>query len=205
MTYGELQDLFKKRLNRRDVTPSLVESFIRDAIQRTQRLLRTPGSEVAAEVTITEEYDGVAVPGDFLQLVSMVANDRELTRVSLPEVLRYARNPGEPRFFARNRAKFILGPRPAPGSTVYIVYHADFSTLSDPEDTNWLTEIAPDVIIDGALADACAHFNDPRVDRFEAGFTTAIADLNLMAQAEELTNAAVAPSWSFDFGDSEGI
>lgn len=205
MTYGELKDLFQKRLNRRDVTPTLVDSFLKDAIQRTQRLLRTPGSEVATEVTIDETYDGLAVPGDFLQLVSLVVDDYELRRVSLHEAIGAARSTGQPRVFARNRNQFVLGPRPLTGANVTIVYYADFSNLVNPEDTNWLTEVAPDVIIDGALADACEHFNDPRGDRFEASFTRSIVDLNNMALQDELTNAAIMPTYRLNFDEEEGL
>lgn len=205
MNYGELQDLFKKRLNRRDVTQSLVESFIKDAIQRTQRLLRTPGSEVATETTVGEAYDGIAIPGDFLQLVSLVVNDRELRRVSLHEALGWARNTGEPLVFARNRNQLILGPKPQVGTVVTLVYHADFSDLTAETDSNWLTEIAPDVIIDGALSDACDHFNDPRGPKFEQNFVNSIVDLNNMADRDELSNAAITPAYGFDFGREEGF
>ncbi|MBB4039110.1 hypothetical protein GGR34_000745 [Microvirga flocculans] len=206
MNYGELQTLFRSRLNRRDVTPTQVQDFIKTSIQRTQRLLRTPGSEVATEVTITDEYNGFAIPGDFLQLVALIADDdHEIIRTNLTNALRRSKNQGSPRVFARNRDKLVLGPRPLPGSIITIVYHADFSALYDATDENWLTQIAPDVIINGALEDACTHFNDPRADRFETKFTQGIVDLNLMAQADETTNASVEPGYSLDYASEEGF
>jgi len=205
MNYGELQDLFKKRLNRRDVTQSLVEAFIKDAIQRAQRLLRSPGSEAASIITVGEAFDGLAIPGDYLKLISITVNDNELVRRDLGTCLKGAKNPGIPRFFARNRNQFLLAPRPVAGDEITIVYHADFSALSSLEDTNWLTEIAPDVIIDGALSDACDHFSDPRASTFEANFIKSITDLNMQASDDELTNAAQAPGFSLDFASEEGF
>lgn len=204
MTYLELQNLFKLRLNRRDITQSLVESFISGSIQRTQRLLRTPGSEAATNITFGPEDINVAIPGDYLRMVGMtVDGGDELRRVSLTEALRAAKNPGIPQVYARNRNVFVVGPRPAVSSDIEIVYHANFAALANPEDSNWLTEIAPDIIIDGALSKACIHFTDPRKDSYENEYVTAIVDMNTQAQDDELVNGQVASSYSLDYGSEE--
>jgi hypothetical protein len=200
MTYLELQTLFRQRLNRRDITQALVETFIQGAIQRTQRLLRTPGSEVATEITFGELDDTIAIPGDYLGMVSMlVGESNELARVNLSEALRLSRVTGIPTVYARNRDQFVIGPKPYPGDIITIVYHANFAILAGPDDSNWLTEIAPDVIIDGALSKACQHFADPRKDTFEATYTQAIIDMNLQAQDDELFGAVVGSGDSLDF------
>lgn len=200
MNYGELIDLFKKRLNRRDITPSLVESFIRGSIQRTQRLLRTPGSEAATIITFGANDTNVAVPGDYLQMVSICVDDgEELARSDLSTAIRASRYPGIPQFFARNRDVFVLGPRPNAGAQITIIYHADFANLSNDTDTNWLTEIAPDVIIDGALSKACQHYRDPRGQSFEDTYVTAIIDMNNQATLDETVNAQVSGSYNLNF------
>lgn len=204
MNYLELQTLFKQRLNRRDITQTLVEGFIKQAIQRTQRLLRTPGSEVGAEYTFGEGETVFPLPGDYLQMVGMTVDaGDELIRTSLSEALRLNKTPGIPRVYARNRNVFVLGPHPLPGAKLAIAYQSNFASLADPEDTNWLTEIAPDIIINGALSEACIHYSDPRQGKFEDTYVTAIVDLNNQALADELTNAQVEQGSSFDFYDSE--
>lgn len=202
MNYGEVKSKFQKRLNRRDITASDVEGFVKGAILRTQRLLRTPASEALTEVTVGPGFKSLDIPGDLLKLVSITVDDGdELRRVSLTEARRAAQYPGIPRVFARNLGDFIIGPLPQEGAVITIVYSANFAALSGDADTNFLTEIAPDIIINGALSEACDHFNDPRGPKFEDNFVKAIIDLNNQAQEDELTNSYVVPSHSFDFGD----
>lgn len=204
MNYAELQTLFKQRLNRRDITQTLVEGFIKSSIQRTQRLLRTPGSEVGASYTFAEGERVFPIPGDYLLMVGMsVDGGAELVRTSLSETLRLNKSPGVPQVYARNRDVFVIGPRPVGGSTLDIVYQSNFSILANETDTNWLTEIAPDIIVNGALSEACMHYSDPRKSAFEDTYVTAIVDLNNQAQADELTNAQVEQGSSFDFYQSE--
>ncbi len=200
MTYQELQNLFKQRLNRRDVTQTLVEGFISHSIQRTQRLLRTPGSENAAIINMVAGSNQVPIPGDYLKMVNAFVGDGDpLVRTDLTTAMKASRTPGTPRFYARNREKLVIGPTPSGPYQVTLIYHANFSALSAPTDTNWLTEIAPDIILDGALAKACEHFSDPRLDRFENSFVTAIVDLNTQAQDDELANSQVGNSFSMSF------
>lgn len=202
MTYGELKTKFQSRLNRRDITASQVEDFIKSAIQRAQRLLRTPASETTLETTVDGSWSGLTIPSDYLRFVTlMVDNGDELQRVSLTEARRASRSPGTPRVFARDRDEFVIGPAPLLGSVITLVYHEDFAVLSGNTDTNWLTEVAPDVILNGALSDACDHFTDPRKQTFEDNFVKSIVDLNQVASDDELTNSFVRPSHSFDFGD----
>lgn len=202
MNYQELQTLFKQRLNRRDITQTLVEGFITHSIQRTQRLLRTPGSENAAIINLIDGEATITIPGDYLKMVNVFVDDGEpLTRTDLSTVIRASRYPGTPRFYARNRGDLVLGPRPSGASQVTLVYHANFALLSAPADSNWLTEIAPDVIIDGALSKACEHFTDPRKDSFENSYVTAIVDLNTQAQDDELANAQMGNGYSLNFGE----
>jgi len=203
MNYGEVKNLFRLRLNRRDLTPTLEEAFLKTGIQRAQRLLRVPASESTAIINVQANDDGrVAIPGNYLKLVSVSVDDHELQRVSLEEVLRYRRNTlGNPKFFARDRTELVLAPYTQGPFSVRITYHADFSNLNGDADRNWLTEIASDIIINASLHVAFTHFVDPRRAEAEEDFLKAVNDLNLQAADDELTNAAIAPSHGFDFGD----
>lgn len=194
MNYGEVRDQFISILNRRDVTPSLVDNFLKLSIQRAQRLLRVPAAENVYILDVGDDYQHVDIPGDYLKLVSITIDDTELRRVSLTEALRYSKVTGCPQVFSRNNSNWIIGPRPDKGAQVVVVYHADFSALSAPTDSSWLTEIAPDIIINGALSFACKYFVDPRGSGFDDDFIKGIADLNLQASDDELTNSAMSPA-----------
>lgn len=198
MNYGEVKTQFKTMLNRRDITPSMVDQFAKQSIQRAQRLLRVPASEATALIPVEQGFDGLDIPGDFLKLVQIAADGVELVRVDPNTVRRYA-NTGLPRFFAREASQFIIGPVPRVGAEIRLIYSKDFTSLGADTDTNWLTEVAPDIIVYGALSAACDHYNDPRKPGFEDTFVKAIVDLNNQAMEDELTNAQVMPALSLDF------
>lgn len=205
MNYGEIKAAFLAMLNRRDITASQVESFVTHGIQRAQRLLRVPASESTYTYTVPEGFTKLAIPQDYLKLVSMtVDGGDDLKRTDLSTAKRLAAAEGTPRVLAREGAYWIIGPLPTADSELEIIYAADFTTLTDDTDTNWLTEIASDIIIDGALARACLHFIDPRQQGFEDQFVKSISDLNLQGSDDELTNAQIAPAYSFDLDDLDG-
>lgn len=199
MTFGELRDDFRMKLNRRDITPTQVDAYLKASIQRTQRLLRTPASETVAIYHIGSEYTLMPVPGNYLKLVSMRLNDdHEITRADLSTVLKAARYSGCTNWFCRDGGNFILGPKPTEGDKITIIYHTDFSDLVSANDYNWLTEVAPDVVVNGALAAACRTYVDPRRDSYEGDFLQAITDLNMQAADDELLNSSISPCNSFD-------
>lgn len=198
MNYGEVKKQFQAMLNRRDITPSMVENFCKQSIQRAQRLLRVPASEDTVLETVEDTFDGLDIPGDYLKLVSLSVNDNELSRVNLNTANFWALQ-GCPKFYARDNGKFIIGPRPYAGDTIKLVYSRDFSSLVADEDSNFLTEIAPDVIVAGALSAACDFYTDPRKASFEDTFVKSIVDLNNQAFEDELTNAVIAPAHNLDF------
>lgn len=166
------------------------------SIQRTQRLLKTPASEVIYDATALTDDTTFYLPNDYLDLVSLSVNGVELTRSDLTTVTRLAETAGCPRLFVRHQNTLILGPRPSTGDEIKLVYHATFDALDTDDAENFLTIIAPDILVAGAMVHACRFFNDPRLDGFEAEFVTAIQDLNLMGMNDELTNARVTPSYT---------
>lgn len=221
MNYQDLQTAVQQGFNRRDVTTTQIQGFITTAIQRTQRLLgtRVPANEQTLLYTVPSDGTFIgylAIPGDYLKFVSMtVDGGNSLDRRSLSEVQRWAtyvasgQSPtalvGVPKMFARDGAQFLIGPQPQMGSVVKLVYNADFSGLVNPTDYNWLTTIASDILIDGAVSQACKTYTDPRRDTFESSFTASIVDLINQAADDELTNAQVNPASQLTDGSSSYV
>jgi hypothetical protein len=197
VNYSDIKSNFLGLINRNDVTASQVATWISQGIDRAQRLLITPASEKVVYFTVASGFTTLAVPGDFLKMIALYVNGRELTRVDVSRANAYATFTGIPTMFARDGAKFVIGELPMVGDTIQLNYQSNFSDLAADSDANWLTDVAPDVILSGAMTFACRHFQDPRLNDFEAQFRQAISDLNIQAASDELTNAAVSPGFFY--------
>lgn len=204
-----MQTQFTGLLNRRDLTPALTLAFLQQSILRIQRTLRIPAMEKSITATIGNLYsNGITVPGDLLQMIAMTdetdpANLVELQRVALPEVLRRlnvsTNVSGSPaRVYARRGSKFVIGPLPSFGTVLRMDYYATLGTLAANTDTNVLGDVAPDLIIYGALSYGAAYFLDKRLAAFEQRFQQIHDDLQGQANNDELTgNACVSPAYHF--------
>jgi hypothetical protein len=202
--YADAKNAFLGILNRKDITPSQIDTFMQMGIQRTQRILRIPAMEKVVQFTVDNNWTtGVTVPGDLIELIS-IDNDvgssdpQKLRRVDLQTAMRKARTPGIPEVFARNGANFVIGYKPSPGTLININYFASLPQLSADADTNWFTNGAEDLLIYGALTFSSDYFLDERKAAFEDRYNSIIADLNDMAARDELSDAAVVPAYYTD-------
>jgi len=198
-TYGDIKEQFKKLLSRRDITPSLVETFMEQGLLKTQRILRVPSMEAFAEITDT---DGVFdLPTDFLAVITLDPGDSApLTRGATAEVFMLNKQVGNPLKYTRNANKIILGPVPSGEHTYYLTYYRTFPELTSDVATNWLTDSAPDVLIYGALVKACEFYLDARKDQFDASYMDAVTTLMEQSMQDELTNASMGASYLFSDG-----
>ena len=194
---------FTGLLNRRDLTPALTTIFFDQSISRCQRDLRIPAMEKSVTATIGNLYtSGLDVPGDLLQLISIsdVKAARELSRRALPEVLNAIKyeTVGNSRIFARRVSKFLLGPAPITGDVLRMDYYATFTPLVADGDSNILSDVAPDLIIYGALTYAATYYLDKRLAEFEARFSQIHNALDEQALRDELTGGAqVSPASNY--------
>ena len=198
MNYGQLKARFTKTLNRRDCTPTQIVEWLDDGIMRAQRLLEVAGNEAVYEIEVADGFDKLLLPNDFLRLTSLTVNGAEVTRGTLSDTNFLAQSAGVPVVFVRDDNALILGPRPSTGSVIRLVYLSDFTALEDDTDENFLTIIAADLLVAGAMVEACAHFSDPRSAAYEQKFLTGITDLNLMSKKDDLMNASIAPGFGFN-------
>jgi hypothetical protein len=194
-------------MNRTDLTAdtALASTFINQSILRLQRELRVPFMEKIIRYTIPSTYDrslGLVLPSDLLTLIDINVDsdndglaDYPLQRVQLKEAMTRAQYIDCPRVFARRGGYWVLGPSPAVGAVIEIVYYAEFAPLVNPTDTNTIARIGWDAVVYGALAAACDYFNDDRGPQFEARYKQIGGDLQSMADGDELTaDAAVRPA-----------
>lgn len=206
-------------MNRTDLTanPALAQTFINQALLRLQRELRVPFQEKIIEYTIPSNYDatkGLLIPSDLLELIDLNVDsdldgfpDYPLQRVQLKEAMTRSQIVDVPRVFARRGGYWVLGPAPAVGSVIEIIYYCEFAPLVNPTDENTISRIAWDAVAYAALAAAADYYNDDRAPQFEARFKQIEGDLQAMADGDELTaDAAVRPALLMgnDYSQADG-
>ena len=195
MAFVDVKNQFLGLLNRRDITPSLTNTFMQFGIQRIQRELRVPAMEKLADF-VTDGSASVAVPGDYLEMISIYTTDttshKRLVRTDAQTILDYSQIPGNPHYYSRIGGSFVIGPVPPSGTNIFIYYYADASALVADSDTNWLTEIAPTLLIYAALSYSADYYLDNRKQMFEASYQQVADQLQNMALQDELENASVS-------------
>lgn len=208
MNYGELKSQFLGLMNRRDLSSNtaLETTFLQQALTRLQRTLRVPAMEASASVTwdSTVQLNGqLAVPSDMLELIDIhytsSSDNYTLRKSDLTTVSRKQLDTDHPSVFCRRGSNFLLAPIPTNGDAVRIDYYAELPALSLDADTNWVSDIAPDLILYAACVLACTYYKDKRVSGFEQLYEQAFSELDEMAQRDALTGSAqIASAYRFD-------
>ena len=144
MNYGQLKEHFNDLLNRSDITSTLTTRFIDQGIARIQRQLRTPLNEKKKNYTITAVTSQVTLPTDFLEIISLYANEYELRRITMSEYRALANNAytGKPQVFVREQENLLLFPQPSDG-TLSLYYYGEFDPMSADSDENKLAQVPP--------------------------------------------------------------
>lgn len=200
MNYAALKAHFRSVLNRRDITDSLVTTFLEQAIARAQRTLRLPSMERLDLVTVGDTFDGIDIPSDMIELIAVYVDQRKLRQVGLGSFLELPQGAGTPAYYTRLTNKIMINPAPAEGTVIKILYYGEFEPLVSDTDETTLSAIAPDLIVYGALSYAADHFLDERKADFEARFAQAMAEI--MAQAVDTDwgggTMAISPAYQLD-------
>ena len=198
MAYVDVKNQFLGLLNRRDITPSLTNTFLNFGVQRIQRELRVPAMEKIAEF-ICDGTNKVPVPGDYLEAINVYTNStaeqNRLIKTDMQTILNFQNISGSPRYYTRISGNFHVGPFPAAGTSVFIHYYADTSGLVADTDTNWITEVAPTLLIYAALSYASDYFLDDRKQMFEASYIQIAEQIQNMALQDELENASISSAY----------
>jgi hypothetical protein len=198
MAYVDVKNQFLGLLNRRDITPSLTDTFMGFGIQRIQRELRIPSMEKLIAVS-TDGTANFQMPGDLLEIISLHTNDttmhKKLVRTDLQTILDFAQIPGIPRYYYREGSTISIGPYPPENTLVYFHYYVNADVLSADTDTNWVTEIAPTLLIYAALSYSCDYYLDDRKQLFEASYQQIADQIQQMALQDELQNASISAAY----------
>jgi len=202
MNYGDIKSHFEALLNRSDITPALTTTFIDQSIARIQRQLRTPLNESVSTYTITTTTPQITLPTDFLEIISIYFDDKELQRIPMGKMRPYAANPiqGSPKHFTRQQQNLILHPQPTSGELV-LYYYSEFAPMVLNTDENTLAAVAPDLIIYGALAYSADFYLDERSPIFETKFNQFLTELQEQSNDQELNGGMQVMQPAYTYAD----
>ena len=202
MNYGEIKDHFEALLNRSDITASLTETFIDQGIARVQRQLRTPLNENKTTYNITASTSSLTLPTDFLEIISLYANEYEIQRITMDKYRELQQNAltGKPKYFVREQQKLLLYPTPKTGD-IFLYYYGEFPALSANTDTNNLTTVASDLVIYAALTYAADYYLDERSGVFEQKYNQFLTEIQEQSNDQELNGGTQAIMPSYSYGD----
>ena len=202
MNYGQIKDHFEALLNRSDITAALVTTFIDQGIARIQRQLRTPLNENKTTYNITTSTSSLTLPTDFLEIISLYANEYEIQRITMSKYRELQQNAltGKPKYFVREQQKLLLYPTPKTGD-VFLYYYAEFPALSADSDTNNLTTVASDLIIYAALTFAADYYLDERAGIFEEKYNQFLLEIQEQSNDQELNGSTNAIQPAYSYGD----
>tara|TARA_Y100001951_G_scaffold20103_1_gene15113 strand:- start:377 stop:991 length:615 start_codon:yes stop_codon:yes gene_type:complete len=204
MNFGTLKSHFNDLLNRSDITTTLTGRFIDQGIARIQRQLRTPMNEKVRNYTVTSSTASITVPNDYLELISLYFQDRELRRLPMSRMRPLVNNAhdGSPQYFTRQQADLLLHPKPTSG-TLTLIYYGEFDTMSADSDENILAKAAPDLILYSALTFAADYYLDTRADVFEGKFNQFLTEVQEQANDQELNGGTNAITFAYDINGGE--
>lgn len=186
--YAELQTNVIRWLGRTTdpELPSLVPVFIYLFESVARRRLKSRVGEIrSVNSTIINEY--TQLPADFIKPVSVkriaptpgpMKLKTDATLSALPQAV------GVPELASVSQRSLRLYPVPS-GTTIIQLTYTRLPGLGVAAglEKNWLLDLAPDVYLFGALAQAAEHYEDERKEGWEAKSYALLDDINQSSKA----------------------
>ena len=193
----------KNLLARNDTTDSIVDGFIDMAVARIQRTLRVPPMEKMMTSTVTDENSNtIILPNDFLRIKHLYTTGLQRNySIEYKDPSTFIQTPdapgNTPKIYTRIQGSLLLNPTPPVGMQIAMVYYGEIPDLVADADTNFLTEIAPDLLIYTALSFAADYYIDDRKDQFEQVAESAFQQLMDQAYEVDMNQEGLTVSTSF--------
>ncbi len=199
MNKKQVRDQLIALCNRNDLTEDLANTFLEQGLSRIQRTLRVPSMEKTAVYSINEEApDTLSLPSDFLNIKYLYCDTTLLQYVDLGRFLSTPSTVDTPSVYTRIQGNLKLKPVPPEGTEVLMVYYGEIPDLVAEDDENFLSVIAPDLLIYGALTYAADYFIDERKPLFEETFSRVYNELVEQAMLTEMDQSALAIGTPFN-------
>jgi len=207
MTYDSLLQDLRRYLERGSTSatdPYVYEQLpriINLAERRIARELKVQGFIVAATVGLTAHTATYAKPDRWRDTVSMTIVTEDTRSPVFARSYEYIRavelnangGSGKPEFYADyDYSHWLLSPTPDVDYTLEVLYYELPVLLDDSNQSNWLTDYAPDLLLYASLLEATPFLKaDERIPVWQQMYDRAAGMLNGEDLAKMLDRAAV--------------
>ena len=184
MTYDNLTTMVLQYLERSDqATINAIPTFITLAEFEIAQEIKTLGQMAVATATMTPNNPVLAKPARWRKTVSMTLTKADGTQQPvLLRKLEYLENywpnasqTSTPLFYADSDYQhWYLAPTPDQAYSFEILYYERIQPLSSVNQTNWLTQYAPNAMLYGTLLQAMLFLKNDNRAVFQQKYTEAI-------------------------------
>jgi hypothetical protein len=206
MTFDSLQVDLRRYLERgftAEDDPYVYEQLprlINMAERRIARDLKVQGFIVAVNTNLQKGVSTYQKPDRWRDTISMTFNNAGTFTPIFTRSYEYCRNywpvdtqEAQPEFYADyDYTHWLIVPTPDDDYSAEILYYELPVLLDETQQTNWLTEYAPNLLLYGALLEATPFLkNDERIATWKDYYTSAAQALNNEDLSKILDRAAV--------------
>jgi len=201
MTYDSLTSTVLQYLERQDAAVvAAIPTFITLCEFEIAQEIKTLGQLTVANSTVTINEPTLAKPARWRKTVSMSINNGTTMVPVLLRKFEYLKNywptvtdTGLPKYYAdTDYEHWYLAPTPDQAYTFEVLYYERIAPLSSTNQTNWLTQYAPNAMLYGTLLQAMPFLKNDARAIFQQKYTEAITALKTEDVARVGDRSAIA-------------
>jgi hypothetical protein len=201
MTYDSLTSTVLQYLERQDAAVvEAIPTFITLCEFEIAQEIKTLGQLTVANSTVTINEPTLAKPARWRKTVSMSINNGTTMEPVFLRKFEYLKNywpnvteTGLPKYYAdTDYEHWYLAPTPSQAYTFEVLYYERIAPLSSTNQTNWLTQYAPNAMLYGTLLQAMPFLKNDARAIFQQKYTEAITALKTEDVARVGDRSAIA-------------
>ena len=201
MTYDSLTSTVLQYLERSDpAVVAAIPTFITLCEFEIAQEIKTLGQLTVANSTVTPSEPTLAKPARWRKTVSMSINNGTTMEPVFLRKFEYLKNDrpnvtqtGLPKYYAdTDYEHWYLAPTPDQAYTFEVLYYERIAPLSSTNQTNWLTQYAPNAMLYGTLLQAMPFLKNDARAIFQQKYTEAITALKTEDVARVGYRSAIA-------------
>jgi hypothetical protein len=192
MSLQDMINSFQNVLNRDDCSAAQAQAFVLQGVSRIQRECRLPSMERLLTITPTGNVSSFAVPSDMIQVIDVIAPDRQGQMRALEKVpyrrLIHMDNVDDVHAYARFQNQFyiagtLLAPDPTQNwaPTIQVLYYGQFTPFTSLSSENEVSSAFPELGVYAGLVYAGDAFQHPSKADWETTYQQIKADVIGMA------------------------